>query len=246
MLTSNADLETKTKMYPRFRADAQEGLVVVRLIHYFRKPEERLYGISDEDIYKRGFLNFNYHPDQRTVGSVYLNFAGSVYSSVNAKGTKVNGLPVRLMDTWETAVQKIENGKLFPSSSMKSKKEDHNDGAILLTRFSLEQLLKMGFGINTPFDMSNNKPYAELTPEERDEGLYLKIKRGESLNEIDAGLRSRFDSEGYLLGSDGEFYIPQMLSIEEYRDRLLVFRPDDMGNGFHRRYWAKDIPCTPT
>ncbi len=220
-------------MYSIFKADTQEGIVVARLIHYIRKPEMNLYAVSDKDIYENGFLNFNHHPDQRG--------AGSIYSSVNAKGTKVNGLPVRLMDAWETATQKIENGGLFPASSMKSKKEGHNDGAILLTRFSLEQVLKMGFGINTPFDMSKSRPYTELTPEAREDGLYLRIKRKESLNEIDASLRARFDSSGYLLGNSGEFYIPQMLSVEEYRDCLLVFRPNDNGNGFHRMYWAKDI-----
>lgn len=231
-------LEERTKPVPftklgLFKANVREGMVVARLIHYVRKPEIGLYGVSDQDIYEKGFLNFNYHPDQRG--------AGSVYSSFNASGTKVNGLPVRLMEAWETATSEIENENLFPASSMKSKRADHDDGAILLTMFSLKQLLRMGFGINTPFDMSKNRPYTELTPEVREEGLFLRIERVESLYEIDAGLRTRFDHSGYLLGSTGEFYIRQMLPVEEYREGLLVFRPDKDGNWFHKKYWAKDI-----
>jgi len=175
----------------------------------------------------------DFHPDQRNTGAIYTSF--------NAIGTKVDGLPVRLMESWETAMQQIENGKLFLASSMKSKNEDYNDGAILLARFSFEQLTKMGFGINIPFDSRKNKPYAELLPEEKENKLFLKIKTGEYLDKLDAGLRTRFDSSGFLLGSSGEFYIPEMLPTKEYLDCLLVFRPDDSGNCFHRKYWANDF-----
>ena len=221
-----------------FEANVQDGIVVARLIHYFRNPEINLYGVSDRDIYEKGFLNFNHHPDQKGVGPIYSNF--------NARGTKVAGLPVRLMESWEKATLEIENGELFPASSMKSENEGHHDGAILVARFSLEQLLKMGFGINTPFDMSEKKPYVKLSPEEKEGKIYLKIKSEESLDEIDAGLKTRFDLSGHLLGSSGEFYIPQMLPVEEYRDCSLVFRPDDNGNGFHTKYWMKDIHFEPT
>jgi hypothetical protein len=222
-------------MQSKFETKASEGIVLARLIHYIRKPEINLYGVSDEDIYEKGFLNFNHHPDQKGLGKIYHSFG--------ARGTKVNGLPVRLMNSWENAIQRIGSGKLFPASSMKSKNENYNDGAILIAKFSFEQLIKMGFGINIPFKESDKKPYVKLLPEVIRDNLYLKIKEDEILNEIDFGLLARFDSQGYLTGNDGEFYIPKMLPIEEYRDSLFVFRPNYKENCFNKKYWIKDASC---
>lgn len=216
-----------------FKANPNQGIVTARMIHFYRKPETGLYGITDEDIYKRGFLNFNYHPDQWGGQSNYTH---------GFPGTKVNGLPIRLMTDIDEATSRISEGKLFPASSMRSKIDGKNDGAILLANFSLEQIRKMGLGFNAIFDMRKGQQTSTLlTPEVKDDSLLLRIKDLNDLTKIDPGLKTRFNSEGYLIGNAGEFYIPEMLPIEEYRDKLLVFRPDKEGDGFHHQYLARDI-----
>lgn len=218
-------------MHTVFKADAAEGIVLARLLHY-AKPVNGLHGVSDREIYNRGFLNFNYHPDQ--IGS------GPFYSTFDGYGTKVDGLPVRLMEGMETSMERISEGRLFPASSMRSKAKGHNDGAILLARFSPDQVATMGIGVNLPFDSGMGQPFAELVPDVRNGELFLKIKESNT-SKIDPTLRERFDPDGHLTGSYGEFYVQKMPHVNEYRDRLLVFRPDRKGSGFRRRYWAKDI-----
>lgn len=145
------------------------------------------------------------------------------------------------MTNIDESTQMVSEGKLFPASEMRSRIDGKNDGAILLANFSIEEVRKMGLGFNILFDMHKGQPYTQLTPEVKDNSLLLRIKELDDLGKIDPGLRARFDDAGYVLGNDGEFYIPKMLPMEEYRDKLLVFRPDKEGNGFHHQYWARDI-----
>ena len=74
--------------YPLFQTKTANGIVVARKISFVRKPEQQLYGITDQAIYERGFLNFNYHPDQ---------WGGISYSYGGFPGTKINGLPIQLV-----------------------------------------------------------------------------------------------------------------------------------------------------
>lgn len=216
-----------------FKANPAEGLVIARINTFYRKPERGIYGVSDQEIYERGFLNFNFHPDQWGGPSGYTH---------GFRGTKVNGLPVRLMPGLDEAVKKITEGKLFPAAGLRSRIEGKIDGAILLSTFSIEQIRKMGLGYNTMYDMSQGQPFVLLEPEIINGDLLLKIIEPDNKTEINPFVRARFNSEGYLFGNDGEFYIPTMLSPEDYRHNLQVFRPNKEGEGFSN-YWAKDIPA---
>ena len=136
-------LNKKHMSYPLFRAKAGDGIVVARRINFIRKPEENLYGVSDRDIYERGLLNFNFHPDQ---------WGGIIHSYGGFPGTKVTGLPVMLMDNLASAEAMISEGGVAPVSQFRSDKNGKDDGAILLTTFTVDQVHKMGIGINVPFD----------------------------------------------------------------------------------------------
>lgn len=76
--------------YQVFRTSPKEGITVARLIASIRGPKPETYqyehGASDRDIAERGFLLFNYHPDQWG--------GGHNYSSVGAPGTRISGLPI--------------------------------------------------------------------------------------------------------------------------------------------------------
>ncbi len=215
-------------MYTVFKADATEGIVLARILQYVR-PMSR-HGVSDQDIYDRGFLNFNNHPDQRSAGPSYTVFGGY--------GTKVYGLPVRLMEGMRASIEHVSKGGLSPAEPLRSKSAEHNDGAILLARFTLDQVVKMRIGVNIPFDSGEGQPYTDLVPDVRRDGVFLNAS--DNLAKLNPVLRERFDSDGHLIGSHGEFYVRVMPPAEEYRDGLLVFRPNRKGKGF-RKYWAKDI-----
>lgn len=220
-----------------FKANPDEGIILVRTIAApIRRPisgtDQYELGASDRSIAKEGFLLFNYHPDQWG--------GGHIYSIIEAPGTKVNGLPVRLMDSREQAIKSISSGKIQKAWSMRSTTRGGNDGAILVASFTVEQVRKMGgIGINTPFDRQEGLTSALLDPVVEKDDLLLKIRDMNELAKLYPGLRIRFNSEGYLLGSLGELFIPRMLPIEEYRDQILVFRPDKEGEGFHS-YWLRD------
>lgn len=214
-----------------YRADPQEGIVIARILQFYRKPESGLLGVSDREIYENGVLNFNYHPDQWGEPAGYTH---------GYRGTKVNGLPVRLMTNMEEVVLRVSEGRLSPATALRSKVEGKLSGAILLATFSLEQISNMGLGYNTMFDTNQGQPFTLLIPEVVDNSLLLRIKDIDELIKINPYVRARFDRDGYLLGNDGEFYIPQIPAIEEYRDKILVFRPESDGNSF-RQYWIKDV-----
>lgn len=223
--------------YQVFITNPKEGITVARLIISIRGPKPETYqyeyGASDRDIAERGFLLFNYHPDQW--GS------GHNYSSVGAPGTRISGLPIRLMDSWGQAKKSISEGEISKASSMRATAEGRNDGAILVASFTVDQVRRMGgIGINVPFDRGKGQPSTLLDPIVEKGGLFLKIKNKNEIAKLDSGLRTRFNSEGYLLGSTGELFIPQMLSAEEYRDQILVFRPNREGDKF-RSYWLRDV-----
>lgn len=220
-----------------FKANPDEGITVVRIVAApVRRPksgtDQYEMGASDGNIAKEGFLLFNYHPDQWG--------GGHIYHVVEAPGTKVDGLPVKLMDSREQAIKSISRGEVQKAWSMRSTTEGSNDGAILVASFTPEQILKMGVGVNIPFDRHEGLASTLLNPVVEKGDLLLKIRDMNELAKLYTGLRIRFNSEGYLLGSLGEFFIPQMLPIEEYRDQILVFRPDKEGNDFHS-YWLRDI-----
>ena len=126
--------------YQVFKTNPQEGITVARLIAQTRGPKPQTYayeyGASDRDIFERGFLLFNYHPDQCG--------GGHNYSSVGAPGTRVSGLPVRLMDGRKQAIDSITRGEISKASSMRSTTEGRNDGVILLVSFTQEQISQMG------------------------------------------------------------------------------------------------------
>lgn len=145
------------------------------------------------------------------------------------------------MDNREQAIKSISRGEILKASSMRSTTESRNDGAILVASFTVDQVRRMGgIGINVPFDRREGQPSTLLDPIVQKGSLFLRTRDIGELTKLDPGLRSRFNSEGYLLGSTGEMFIPQMLPLEEYRDQILVFRPDKEGDGFHR-YWLKDV-----
>lgn len=224
--------------YQIFRTNPNEGITVARSIAQTRGPKPETcqydYGASDREISEHGFLLFNYHPDQWG--------DGRNYSSVETPGTRINGLPIRLMEGRNQAIELISRGELSKASSMRSTTEGRNDGAILLTSFTLEQIRKMGgVGVNIPFDRREGRASTLLEPIIVEKGvLQLKIRDLNELANLDSGLKRRFNSEGYLLGSTGEFFIPQMLPIEEYRDQILVFRPNREDDAFHS-YLLKDV-----
>lgn len=223
--------------YQIFRTNPNEGITVARRIAQIRGPNPETYqyeyGASDRDISDRGFLLSNYDFDQWG--------GGHNYSSVEAPGTRVSGLPISLMDNRAQAIQSISRGEISKASSMRSSAEGRNDGAILVANFTVDQVQKMGgIGINVPFDRRKGQPSTLLDPIVEKGGLLLRIRDVDELAKLDSVLRSRFNSEGYLLGSTGELFIPQMLPIEEYRDQILVFRPDKEGDGLHS-YWLRDV-----
>jgi len=126
--------------YQVFRTNSKEGITVARLITQIRGPKPETYqydyGASDRDIFERGFLLFNYHPDQWG--------GGHNYSSVGAPGTRISGLPIRLMESRNSAINAITRGELSKASSMRSTTEGRDDGAILLSSFTPEQIHGMG------------------------------------------------------------------------------------------------------
>lgn len=224
-------------LYQVFETNPEEGITVARFIAPIRGPKPNTYayeyGASDRDIFEKGFLLFNYHPDQWG--------GGHHYSYFGATGTRISGLSVRLMDGRKQAIDSITRGEIWKASSMRATTGSRNDGAILFVSFTPEQISKMGgIGVNVPFDRQKGQPSTLLDLVVEKDRLRLKIRDLDLLERLDSGLRTRFNSEGYLLGSTGEFFIPNMLPVEEYRDQILVFRPNIEGEGFYS-YWLRDI-----